>query len=458
MSETQETGKYDNRLLQKQLPSDLNAEAAILSAMLIDDYNVSKVMTSLTEKDFYRNSHKMIFRAMQKLFNEDIEIDLITLTNELKKTGEFEKVGGLAFLNDLSEVVMSGANVGEYVKILNEKSTLRQLITSCNNILEECYNTENEAELVLDHAEQQIFEILENPSKESFNNMRNEVEDTIVLIQAIANKTADLFAVNTGFTDLDSHLGGFRKGQLIVLAARPAMGKSSLALNIAFNAAISYKKKVAVFTLEMESQELIMRLLSSAAEIPMQRMIRGYDIDESVINRIIGVGNALQDCEIYIDDSGYQNLNQIRAKSRRLKREAKGLDLIIIDYLQLMAANNPRGRENRQQEISEISRGLKILAKEMGLPVIALSQLNRQVENRDDKRPVLADLRESGAIEQDADIVMFIYRDEVYNENSEDKGKAEVLIRKNRHGSIGKVTLKFFKEYTAFRDLSREDK
>jgi replicative DNA helicase len=243
-----------------------------------------------------------------------------------------------------------------------------------------------------------------------------------------------------------------------VIAARPSMGKSSLALNIAFNAAISYKKKVAFFTLEMESQELIMRLLSSAAEIPVQRMIRGYDIDESVINRIIGVGNALQECEIYIDDSGFQNLNQIRAKARRLKREAKGLDLVIIDYLQLMAANNPKGRDNRQQEISEISRGLKILAKELELPVIALSQLNRQVENRDDKRPNLSDLRESGAIEQDADIVMFIYRDEVYNENSEDKGKAEILIRKNRHGSIGSINLAFIKEYTAFRDYSREER
>jgi replicative DNA helicase len=387
-----------------------------------------------------------------------VEIDLITLSNELKKAGEFDKIGGITFLSDLSQVVMSGANVSEYVKILLEKSTLRQLITACNNILEESYNTENDPAAVLDKAEAQIFKILEEPSKETFGDLRTEVENTIELIQAIANKTANVYAVNTGFTDLDSHLGGFRKGQLVILAARPAMGKSSLALNIAFNAAISYKKKVAFFTLEMESQELIMRLLSSAAEIPMQRMIRGYDIDESVINRIIGVGNALQDCEIYIDDSGFQNLNQIRAKTRRLKREAKGLDLIVIDYLQLMAGNSGSNRENRQQEISEISRGLKILAKEMELPVIALSQLNRGVESRDDKRPILADLRESGAIEQDADIVMFIYRDEVYNENTEYKGKAEILIRKNRHGSIGTIPMTFIKEYTAFRDYAGERK
>lgn len=442
--------------MQKQLPFDLNAEAAVLSAMMIDDYNVSKAISGLTEKDFYRNSHKLIYKSMKILFEKDIEIDPITLSSELNKAGNLEKIGGNAFIMQLSDVVMSGANISEYVRIIRQKSTLRQLITACNNIIEESYNSESDSEKVLDHAEQQIFEILENPSKETFSNLQDEVENTIELIQAIANKEEDIFAVNTGFADMDSHIGGFRKGQLVVLAARPAMGKSAFACNIAFNAAISYKKKVAIFTLEMEAQELIMRFISSAAEIPVQRMMRGYDIDESVISRIIGVGNALQDCSIYIDDSGYQNLNQIRAKTRRLKREAKGLDLIIIDYLQLMSADNSSGRENRQQEISEISRGLKILAKELDLPVIALSQLNRQVENREDKRPVLADLRESGAIEQDADIVMFIYRDEVYNEDTEEKGKAEILIRKNRHGSVGTIPLTFIKEYTAFRDYTGE--
>ena len=441
--------------VDKQLPNDPNAEAAVLSAMLIDTYNVSYTMTWLAEKDFYRNSHKTIFRTMKKLYENSVEIDIITLTNELKKSDEFEKIGGFEFINKLTSVVLSGANIKEHVKIIRDKSTLRQLITAANNIIEMSYQAEEEVEEILDHAEQQIFNIAENPLKESFGDFKHDIDETVEVIQEIASKQRNVLGVQTGFIDLDSLIGGFRSGQFVIVAARPAMGKSSFALNMAFNAAVSYDLKIAIFTMEMECQELIMRMLSSAAEIPMQSMLRGSGLDIGNLERIVTVGEVLRDCHIYIDDNGYQTLNQIRAKTRRLAAEVGKLDMIIIDYLQLMASNNPKGRDSRQQEISEISRGLKILAKEMQLPVIALSQLNRQVEGRDDKRPLLADLRESGAIEQDADIVMFIYREFIYSKKPEDYNKAELLIRKNRHGKIGSIDLTFLSEFTSFRNATK---
>jgi replicative DNA helicase len=442
--------------VEKQLPNDLNAEAAVLSAMLIDAFNVSYTMTWLGEKDFYRNSHKKIFKAMKKLFEKNVEIDVITLTNELKKNNDYDRVGGFEFINKLTNVVLSGANIKEHVKIIRDKSTLRQLITAANNIIEVCYQSDEEVEQILDKAEQQVFDIAENPLKEAFGNFKSEIDNTVEVIQDIASKKRSVMGVQTGFIDLDSLIGGFRSGQFVIVAARPAMGKSSFALNMAFNAAVSFDLKIAIFTMEMESQELIMRMLSSAAEIPMQSMLRGSGLNSSNLERIVTVAEVLRDCNIYIDDNGYQTLNQIRARTRRLSAEVGKLDMIIIDYLQLMASSNPRGKDSRQQEISEISRGLKVLAKEMELPVIALSQLNRQVETRDDKRPLLADLRESGAIEQDADIVMFIYREHVYTKKPEDIGKSEILIRKNRHGKIGTVPLTFLSEFTSFRNASKE--
>jgi replicative DNA helicase len=445
----------ERTLVEKQLPNDPNAEAAVLSAMLIDTYNVSYTMTWISEKDFYRNSHKTIFKAMKKLFEQSIEIDVVTLTDELKKNNEFDKVGGFEFVNRLTSVVLSGANIKEHVNIIRDKSTLRQLITAANNIIETSYRAEEDVDIILDQAEQQIFNIAENPLKESFGDFRQEIDNTVEAIQEIASKKRSIMGVQSGFIDLDSLMGGFRSGQLVIIAARPAMGKSSFALNMAFNSAVSYDLKIAIFTLEMESQELIMRMLSSAAEIPMQNMLRGSNLGAEKIERIVTVAEVLRDCNIYIDDNGHQTLNQIRARTRRLAAEVGKLDMIIIDYLQLMSSNNPKGRDSRQQEISEISRGLKVLAKEMELPVIALSQLNRQVESRDDKRPILADLRESGAIEQDADVVMFIYRQFVYSKKQEDIGKAEILIRKNRHGKIGTINMTFLSEFTSFRNAEK---
>jgi len=448
--------KDPNTYVEKQLPNDPNAEAAVLSAMLIDSYNVSYTMTLVSEKDFYRNSHKTLFRAMKRLFEQSIEIDVITLTDELKRSNDFEKVGGFEFINKLTSVVLSGANIKDHVKIIRDKSTLRQLITAANNIIEVSYRADEDVAKILDEAEQQIFDIAENPLKESFSNFKTDIDDTIEIIQEIASKKRNVMGVQTGFYDLDNLIGGFRSGQFVIVAARPAMGKSSFALNFAFNAAMNFDLKIAIFTLEMESQELIMRMLSSAAEIPMQSMLRGTGLGTEKIERIVTVAEVLRDCQIYIDDTGHQTLNQIRARTRRLAAEVGKLDMIIIDYLQLMSSNSPKGRDNRQQEISEISRGLKVLAKEMKLPVIALSQLNRQVESREDKRPILADLRESGAIEQDADIVMFIYREHVYSKKQEDIGKAELLIRKNRHGKIGTVHMTFLSEFTSFRNASNQ--
>lgn len=447
------------RLVEKQSPNDPNAEAAVLSAMLIDNYNVSYAMTWLKEDDFYRTSHRVVFRSMKDLYERNIEVDMVTLTNELKKErkkGEnYEEIGGFEFLLNLSEMVMSGVHLKEHVRIIRDKSILRKLIQASDKIIQKCYKSDEEVSAILDQSEQIIFDIAENPLRESFGNFARDLDKTVEVIQDLISKKRASLGVQTGFIDLDKLIGGFREGQFIIIAARPAMGKSSFALNLAFNAAVSYDLNIALFTLEMETQEIIMRMLSSAAEVPMQSMLRGTGIDETGLERIVTVGEVLRDCHLFIDDDGHQTLNQIRARTRRLRAELGKLDMIIIDYLQLMSAEEKWNADNRQQQISDISRGLKILAKELGLPVIALSQLNRQVETREDKKPMLADLRESGAIEQDADIVMFIYREEVYSKKVEDKGKAELLIRKNRHGSIGTVNLTFLNEFTSFRNASK---
>jgi replicative DNA helicase len=331
-----------------------------------------------------------------------------------------------------------------------ERALLRQLIETSGKIIEKCYASDEAVDDIVDRAEQMIFNIAERPGKKAFESISEIIPATIKNIEETATSKKSVLGVPTGFMDLDRKIGGFRPGQLIIIAARPAMGKTSLALNIASNAAVRYDKKVGVYTMEMESDELLMRMLSSASEVSMDEMLKGYGMNEKKILRIAGAAEVLSEKEIYVDDSGSNTILDIRAKTRRLKAELKGLDLIIIDYMQLMSVK--RNRENRQQEISEISRNLKVLAKELSIPIVTLSQLNRGLESRDDKRPRLADLRESGAIEQDADVVLFIYRDEVYNEETEFPGVAEVIVGKNRHGAIGKIELRFLKEFTSFRD------
>ena len=437
--------------LQRTLPQDINAEAAVLSAMMIDTYTVSKAIESLEEVHFYKTAHRLIYRAISALYEDGIEIDIITLIDRLKMQGNLEKVGGAIYINELSDVVLSGANLSYHLEIMLSKAHLRQLIETSNQIIESAYNAEKDVDEIVDEAEQAIFKIAEHSNMKSFVKVADIIPETLHMIEEVATLKKSVVGIPTGFADLDRRLGGFRPGQLVVLAARPAMGKTSFALNIGFYAAMYHNMNVAFFTLEMTADELLMRIFSSAAEVSMDNMLKGYGMNSEKINRIIGVGEALNEKNIYIDDSGSNSALDIRAKSRRLKAELKGLDLIIIDYLQLMSG--AKKTDSRQQEISEISRALKVLAKELELPVIALSQLNRGLESRPDKRPILSDLRESGAIEQDADIVMFIYRDEYYNADSDKPGVAEIIVSKNRHGPTGSNDLRFIGEYTSFRNL-----
>ncbi|HPR17880.1 MAG TPA: replicative DNA helicase [Candidatus Cloacimonadota bacterium] len=442
--------------VERQLPNDINAEAAVLSAMMMDNFVVAKAIENLEPDNFYRKAHEIIFRNIVELFEANIEVDIITLIDRLRTNSELEKVGGESFINELSDVVLSGANAEYHINIVLEKALLRQLITASNRIIESCYNSDDLVEDIVDSAEQAIFKIAERPNRKAFQSIAKIIPKTIQNIEETATTKKNLHGVPSGFTDLDRKIGGFRPGQLIVLAARPAMGKTSLALNIASNAAVRYEKRVGIFTMEMEAEELLMRILSSASEVEMENMLKGVGMNEKKLLRIAGAAEVLAEKHIYIDDNGSNTILDIRAKTRRLQAEIKGLDMIIIDYMQLMSVK--RNRENRQQEISEISRNLKVLAKEINIPIIALSQLNRGVESRDDKRPKLSDLRESGAIEQDADLVMFIYRDEVYNEDTTEKpGIAEIIIGKNRHGSIGTVELRFDAAFTAFRDINQYD-
>ena len=436
--------------IQREAPKDINAEAAVLSAMMLDNFAVAKSIEMLDKDHFYRPSHKIIFENMIELFEENIEIDIITLINKLKTNTQLEAVGGEAFINELSDVVLSSANIEYHANIVLERALLRQLIETSGKIIEKCYASDEAVDDIVDRAEQMIFNIAERPGKKAFQSISEIIPATIKNIEETATTKKSVLGVPTGFMDLDRKIGGFRPGQLIIIAARPAMGKTSLALNIASNAAVRYDKKVGILTMEMESNELLMRMLSSASEVSMDDMLKGYGMNEKKILRIAGAAEVLSEKEIYVDDSGSNTILDIRAKTRRLKAELKGLDLIIIDYMQLMSVK--RNRENRQQEISEISRNLKVLAKELSIPIVTLSQLNRGLESREDKRPKLADLRESGAIEQDADVVLFIYRDEVYNEETEFPDLAEIIIGKNRHGAIGKIELRFLKEFTSFRD------
>lgn len=435
------------------LPYDVNAEAAVLSAMMLDNVAASTAISELEDKYFYRTAHKLIFQTMKDLYRDSIEIDLVTLSARLQPNNMIEKVGGSDYLNKISDFVLSTANLSYHLKLVKEKALLRELIVTSNNIIEKCYTAEEDVEEIVDNAEQMIYNVTNKRNGSYFKDIASIMGETLENINEVATSHTSVIGVSTGFTDLDRKTGGFKSGQLIILAARPAMGKTALALNIAFNAITHHNKKVAIFTMEMEGDELLKRMLSAASEVPMDAILKGFGMTDDKMVRITNYGMMLSEKKLYIDDTGTNSPLDIRAKLRRLKAEAKGLDLVLIDYLQLMSSQ--RFKDNRQQEIAEISRSLKILAKELEVPVIALSQLNRGLESRTDKRPQLSDLRESGAIEQDADMVMFIYRDEYYNEDSAEKGIAEVIIGKNRHGAVGTSRLVFIPHLTAFRNLER---
>jgi len=438
--------------VERTMPHDTDAEVAVLSAMMIDNYAVAKGIESLNETHFYKNAHRVIFKAMSQLFEQNIEVDLITLIHRLEEAGEIEYAGGKPYINEISDVVLSSANLEYHAKIVLDKALLRSLITTANEIIKMAYDSDMPTADIIDNAEQKIFEIAEIPQRRSLVRVGEVIADAHNKIIEIANTGTSVTGLPSGLSSLDARIGGFKPGQFIVVAARPAMGKSSFALNIATYLASRLNKKIAVFTLEMSTHELGMRLLSSESEIPMNNLQNGLYISSESIREIARVVQGYADVKLYIDDTGSNTVMDIRAKTRRLKAELKGLDMIVIDYIQLMTSN--KKTENRQQEISEISRGLKVLAKELDVPVMALSQLNRLLEARKDKRPLLSDLRESGAIEQDADVVMFIYRDEFYKATEENKNLAEIIIGKNRHGASGvTVKLKFNPAITSFRDL-----
>ena len=439
--------------LQRVPPQNIEVEQSVLSAILIQNNTLPEVLELLSEKDFYREAHRKIFAAMVDLFERSEPTDLITLTNVLKEQGQLESIGGASYLAELVDTVPMATNASHYAKIIREKATLRALIERAASITSRCFEDRGNVEELLDFAERSIFDISENKIRPAFHALADILTDTYKAVEDAYENKVLVTGVPTGFGSLDQKTSGLQSGDLVIIAGRPSMGKTALALNIAQNASIQTGMPIGIFSLEMSKEQLSLRMLSSEARIDSSRMRGGY-LSETDLARINRAAGALYDLPLYIDDSPAISALEIRAKARRMMME-KGLGLIIIDYLQLM-----RGRasaERRDLEISEISRSLKALAKELNVPVVALSQLNRKVEDRSNKRPVLSDLRESGAIEQDADVIMFIYRDEVYNKKEGEPDRtAEINVAKQRNGPTGTVKLAFLEYCTRFEDLAME--
>ncbi len=438
--------------VQRLPPQNLEAEQSVLGSILLDNEAAYQVVEILQEKDFYRESHRQIFQAIIGLMDRDEPADLVTLTNELKQKGKLELIGGVAYLAQLVESVTTAANVEHYAKIVKDKGILREVIHAATEIATNGYQESSEVSEFLDQAEQLIFQVSETRQKGGLTPIASIVKDSFKQIEKNYERKELITGLATGFKDLDKITAGLQPSDLIIIAGRPSMGKTSFCLNIAEHIALHEKEPVAIFSLEMAREQLVSRLLCSEARIDSSRLRSGF-IDEVEWMRLTDAAGRLSDSPIFIDDMAQVSVFEMRAKTRRLKA-SKGLGLVIVDYLQLMKGVGKI--ESREREISEISRSLKAMAKELNVPVIALSQLNRGVEARQDKRPMLADLRESGAIEQDADIVGFIYRDEVYNKDSPDAGIAEFNVVKHRNGPIGMVKLSFISKYTRFENLALE--
>jgi replicative DNA helicase len=436
-------------------PHDLDAEKSVLSALLLDARAFHEVATEVVPDDFYHPAHQTIFRAMLALHDEREPVDLITLSEYLTLRKTLDAVGGHVYLAELSDFEATAANVAHHARIVRDKSIKRGLIRVATEIAEIGYEETEGASRLLDLAESKIFEVSTSQSRSSFSSLHDEMPPTFDYIDAIMNRSGDLTGLPTGFAKVDEMTGGLQPGELIIIAARPSMGKTAFALNIARNAALDHGKKVAVFSLEMTTRSLILRLLASEAGIDFSTLRRGF-LPRHDYQRLTQVGDRLSGAKLWIDDSGAPTILEIKAKSRRLHAE-QGLDLVIVDYLQLA---NPDDRHVRKDvEIAEISRGLKALAKELHVPVIALSQLNRGPEQRnpDQRRPILGDLRESGAIEQDADVIAFIYREVVYNRDTDDPRKAELIIAKQRNGPTGTLVLNFEGRFARFENRSGRD-
>ncbi|MDP4133515.1 MAG: replicative DNA helicase [Bacillota bacterium] len=431
----------------RQAPYNLSAEQAVLGCMLTNSKALSEVFTSIRAEDFYTEAHRIIFDAAKVLFDTGKPVDFVTVTESLGP--KINIVGGVGYISNLAMSVVTTQNISQYIKIVKDNSSVRNLIEAASEIEEMGYANEEDTEILLDRAEQKIFSVAEHRGSMGFSHVRDVVVDAIGAIEKLREAGGKITGLPTGFTELDSILAGLQKSDLILVAARPAMGKTAFALNIAQNAAIKTGSPVAIFNLEMSKEQIVNRMICSEALVQNNKFRIG-DLDAQDCSRLAQAIGTLSSAPIYIDDTPAIGISEIRAKCRRLAQAEKGLGLIVIDHIQLMQSS--RKSENRQQEISEISRSLKILAKEMHLPVIALSQLSRAVESRTDKRPMLSDLRESGAIEQDADVVMFLYRDAYYNPESEKHNIAECIIAKHRNGETGKVELVYRGEYVRFEN------
>ena len=438
--------------LGKVPPHDIEAEQAIIGSMLTDKDAVISAIEVLKPDDFYREDNKIIYESILNLYNRSEPIDIITVRSELESMGMIDNVGGLEYLAELPEKVPTTANAMKYIKIVEEKSSLRKLIKTANEIIELGYNPTEEVDDIMEGAEKKIFNIMQDKDQKGYSPLKDVLVESFTKLEELYNRKQHITGVPSGFTDLDYRTAGFHGSELILIAARPAMGKTAFALNIATNAALRANVPVAVFSLEMSKEQLVNRILCSESMVDSNK-VRTGKLEEDDWAKLAGTIGPLSEAEMYIDDTPGINIMEIRAKCRKLKIE-KNIGLVVIDYLQLIQGTGKRNG-SREQEISEISRSLKILAKELDVPVIALSQLSRAAEQRPDHRPMLSDLRESGAIEQDADIVMFLYRDDYYNPDTEKKGVAEVIIAKHRGGSTGTVELLWLGSYTKFVNIAK---
>ena len=439
--------------VDKVPPSSEEAEKSTLGSMLLDREAIPTAVESLEPEDFYWSKHAIIYNAICQLFDKGDPVDLVTLSEKLREEDKLEEVGGASYITSVVNSVPTAANIKHYAEIVEEKSILRGLIKTANQISKLGYKDEGEVDDLLDQAESLIFEVSEKRSVKEFSGIKDVLMDTFDDLEELHETQEDVTGVPTGFRDLDKMTSGFQESDLIIIAARPSMGKTALALNIGQYAAVEEDTSVAIFSLEMSKSQLVQRMLCSEAQVNSHRLRTGQ-LRDTDWRRLSQAAGRLGESDIFIDDTPGITVMEMRAKARRIKAE-HGLDLILIDYLQLMQGSG--GAESRQQEVSKISRSLKGLGRELNVPVVSLSQLSRAVEQRNDKRPQLSDLRASGSIEQDADVVAFIYRDEYYNPDTEKKGITEIIVGKQRNGPVGTVELAFQKEYTKFVDLSKRE-
>ena len=434
-------------------PKNIDAEKSVLGAMIIDDEAIGLAIEIVSESWFYEKSHRQIYSAILDLYNNRKNVDIITLSDKLKSDGSLDEVGGATYISSLIDFVPTSANVEYYAQIVKEKGILRQLIKNSTSIITGCYETQGQVEEVVDNAERLIFEVAEMKESQRTVHIKEIVKESIEMIDHLYQRKEHITGLPTGFEKFDHMTSGLQKSDLIIIAGRPSMGKSAFAVSIAENAGIKYKRSIALFSLEMSKESLVQRMLCSQARVDAHKLRSGF-LSPSDWPKLTAAAGKLSEANIFIDDTPAISILELRAKARRLKANF-GIDLIVLDYLQLMRAT--KRSDSRQQEISEISRSLKALARELKVPLIALSQLSRAVESRQDRRPQLSDLRESGAIEQDADLVALLMREEYYNPTEENRGIAEIIVAKQRNGPVGSIKLTFVKEYMRFENLAYVD-